>query len=74
MTWEENMIDELNSDVASLEASLAETKRQLAEVTKERDQLRAMLNLADALRNKEREIVRYESPLTGRPVLYKGGA
>ena len=29
-------------------------QRQLAEVTKERDQLRAMLNLADALRNKER--------------------
>lgn len=34
--------------------SYAELQRQLAEVTKERDQLRAMLNLADALRNKER--------------------
>lgn len=33
---------------------IRELQRQLAEVTKERDQLRAMLNLADALRNRER--------------------
>jgi len=31
-------------------------QRQLDEVTKERDQLRAMLNLADALRNRERNL------------------
>jgi rRNA maturation protein Nop10 len=35
---------------------IAELQRQLAEVTEERDQLRAMLNLADALRNREKQM------------------
>lgn len=47
-------LEEGNTLVERVLAAADELQRQLTEVTEERDQLRAMLDLADALRNKDR--------------------
>lgn len=49
------MTDDLNREVRILLAQqIADLQRQLAEVTKERDQYKRACELADALRNAER--------------------
>lgn len=54
--WQILGLQPVAASIGYYKAKMESAERQLDEVTKERDQLHAMLNLADALRNRERGI------------------